>query len=384
MSHQGREPETGVAGHPQAYQACSGGASDGGTTAWLVVLGAWCVAFCSVGWLNRTIYDKYGPRQLVLGGTFLHVFGLMMASISDQYYQLLLSQGVCSAIGVAAMFQPMLTCIPGWFEARRGVAYGILATGSSIGGIVFPIMVSRLVNVIGYGWTMRASAFLILGLLIIANLTVRARNPPRPTPVTPKQLARAFREVPFIGLILGMCFLTFGNYIPINYIQAQAVEAGMRSELVGYIVTILNAGSLFGRIISGIAGDKVGHFNTFIFSCFCSGVVTLGLWIPGTSNSALITYTMLFGFFSGAYVSLIGALVAQISPPHEMGFRTGIVFLLGSVPGLVTNPIAGAIVDSTGDYVGLKIFAGVMLIVGSACVVVSRVSGAGWKLSALY
>ena len=25
---------------------------DGGTTAWLVVLGAWCVSFCSYGWIN--------------------------------------------------------------------------------------------------------------------------------------------------------------------------------------------------------------------------------------------------------------------------------------------------------------------------------------------
>lgn len=52
------------------------------------------------------LFDKYGPRYLIIVGTFLHVFGLMMASISTQYYQLLLSQGVCSAIGVAAIFQP--------------------------------------------------------------------------------------------------------------------------------------------------------------------------------------------------------------------------------------------------------------------------------------
>lgn len=25
---------------------------DGGTTAWLVVVGAWCVSFCSYGWIN--------------------------------------------------------------------------------------------------------------------------------------------------------------------------------------------------------------------------------------------------------------------------------------------------------------------------------------------
>jgi hypothetical protein len=29
-------------------------APDGGLKAWLVVLGAWCTAFCSFGWLNST------------------------------------------------------------------------------------------------------------------------------------------------------------------------------------------------------------------------------------------------------------------------------------------------------------------------------------------
>jgi hypothetical protein len=36
----------------------------------------------------------------------MHVFGLTMASIATKYYQLLLAQGICSAIGAAAIFQP--------------------------------------------------------------------------------------------------------------------------------------------------------------------------------------------------------------------------------------------------------------------------------------
>lgn len=121
-------------------------APDGGTAAWLCVLGAWCTSFCSFGWLNSMgafqeyyqtgplssysastvawipslqiffifamgpivgkFYDSHGPRPLLLLGSFLHVFGIMMASISTRYYQFLLSQGVCSAIGVAFIFQP--------------------------------------------------------------------------------------------------------------------------------------------------------------------------------------------------------------------------------------------------------------------------------------
>lgn len=53
-----------------------------------------------------SLYDNYGPRQLILIGSFLHVFGIMMTSLAHQYWQILLAQGVCSAIGAAAIFQP--------------------------------------------------------------------------------------------------------------------------------------------------------------------------------------------------------------------------------------------------------------------------------------
>lgn len=52
------------------------------------------------------IYDRYGTRWLLLVGTFLHILGVMMTSLGKEYYQILLAQGVCSAIGVSAIFQP--------------------------------------------------------------------------------------------------------------------------------------------------------------------------------------------------------------------------------------------------------------------------------------
>ena len=57
------------------------------------------------------IFDDYGPRYLLLIGTFLHVFGLMMTSISTKYYQLLLSQAICSPIGASMVFYPAFTCV---------------------------------------------------------------------------------------------------------------------------------------------------------------------------------------------------------------------------------------------------------------------------------
>lgn len=41
-------------------------APDGGTAAWLVVLGAWCTSFCSFGWINSKFPPPPPPPQSVL------------------------------------------------------------------------------------------------------------------------------------------------------------------------------------------------------------------------------------------------------------------------------------------------------------------------------
>jgi MFS transporter, MCT family, aspergillic acid transporter len=281
-----------------------GEAPDGGLAAWSVVLGAWCVLFCSFGWINSIgtfqsyyetqllsqysastiawipslqiffmyamvskttkdemsgrpfidrvllqgpipgyVFDHYGPRWLLIIGSLLHVFGLMMASISTEYYQILLSQGVCSAIGNSLIFQPANSVIPSWFDKKRGAAYGIVTSGSSIGGVVFPIMIQRLIETVGFGWAMRAAAFLILGLLIIANITIRSRVPPAPHELGPDALVQPFKDANMMLLTFGFVLLTFGVFVPINYLVVEAVSTGaVTADLGQYLIAIFNAG----------------------------------------------------------------------------------------------------------------------------------------------
>ena len=129
---------------------------DGGWEAWLAVSGSFACLFCSFGWINAIgvfqteweknqlktyspsaiswipalevffmflggpiagkLYDNYGPRWLLLVGSFLHVFGLMMASISSKYYQFLLSQGMPTP--VKSLFRMKLLTTAQAYAAR--------------------------------------------------------------------------------------------------------------------------------------------------------------------------------------------------------------------------------------------------------------------------
>lgn len=90
-----------------------------------------------------------------------------------------------------------------WFLKKRALVLGLLAAGSSLGGVIMPIMVQRLVVEVGFGWAMRSVAFLILFMLIVANLTVTSRFPHFPKPLVFKEFVQPFGELPFLLVTIG-------------------------------------------------------------------------------------------------------------------------------------------------------------------------------------
>jgi MFS family permease len=111
-----------------------------------------------------------------------------------------------------------------------------------------------------------------------------------------------------------------------------------------------------------MVADKIGRYNVMIFITLLSAVVTLGLWIPGKSNGAIIAYAVLFGFSSGGYIGIAPTLVAQISDIRQIGVRTGTAFACQAIGALIGSPIAGAIVQSQGGkFIGLQLFCGITM-----------------------
>ena len=119
----------------------------------------------------------------------------------------------------------------------------------------------------------------------------------------------------------------------------------MSTDLATYLLPILNAASIFGRIIPGIIADRFGRFNVMIVTTAFSAIMVLALWLPSSGNAPIIVFCALYGFSTGAFVSLGPALIAQISPIKEIGVRSGTFFLCVSVGGLTGNPIGGALVS---------------------------------------
>ncbi|KAF2007257.1 MFS general substrate transporter [Amniculicola lignicola CBS 123094] len=407
-------PETISPWHPSQFP-------DGGKDALLCLLGTFCCLFCSFGWLNCIgvfqtyyqthqlseyspdtvawissceifvmfipgpivgfVFDNHGPKWLLVFGTFFHVFGIMMTSLCTEYYQFVLAQGIVSPLGLNCIFTAATSSVTTWFLKKRGAAFGIMAAGSGLGGVIFPVMTNQLMPRVGFGWTMRICGFLILFLLGVAFLTVKSRLPPKPRKLELAVFQEPFKDIKWVMVTLSSFLFFMGLFVPMNFIELQAGAAGMSHHLASYLIPILNAASIFGRIIPGILADTVGRFNMQMIMAFFAGIIVLALALPASSNAAFIIFAALYGFASGAYVSLAPAQIAYISKVEQIGVRTGVMFSCIAFAGLAGSPIAGAIVkEDNGGFHHMTVFAGVLLLAGAAMFVVTRGVVSSWKL----
>ncbi|KAL3428493.1 transporter MCH4-like protein 10 [Phlyctema vagabunda] len=401
---------------------------EGGLKAWSVVLGSFCGSFSVFGIINSTaifqeyftanqlsaytpsqigwifgtalfltffcgapigpIFDAYGPRALIFGGSILLIASIMLLGLCAEYWHFMLVYSVLNGIGGALINTPCIASIGHYFHARRGNATGIAMTSGSIGGIIFPLMLQRLFPAVGFAWATRILGFIIVFLLVLANLLVRSRLPKKKITTFKTVLPdlRVFRDKAFALLTLGIFLLEWGIFVPLTYITSYVVSHGHSADFGFEILAIMNGGSFFGRFFAGIVADMIGRMNTLILSiCLCF-ITCFGLWLPaGESTPMIIVFSITFGFVSGSNLSLSPVCVGQMCKTENYGkyFATCWMFVaFGTLTGL---PIAGQILAVCGgNYDGVIIFAGVSYVAAGLCLVAARVLTVGWRLNVIY
>ncbi|KAH8687583.1 major facilitator superfamily domain-containing protein [Tricladium varicosporioides] len=396
---------------------------DGGLTAWLQVLGAHLIFFNSWGIVNTFgVYQAYykndllkhrsssdiswigtfqgfilvifgifsGPvfdqghfRFLLFTGTFFVVFGLMMTSLATEYWQLLLTQGICVGMGGGFIFLPSAAIVATYFDKKRALAMGVTAAGGSVGSVIYPIVFRKLQPRIGFPWATRVIGFLSLGTLAISILTMKTRLPPTKQARRPWDPA-ALRSVTFVLFSIGL-FLTFiGLYIPFFYIVLYAQrKLHIGGDLPSYLLTIVNASSVVGRIASGALADKFGSLE-ILTVCTLTSAIMIYSWMAAHNLAGIIIFALIFGCLSGAVVSLPTTVVANLVPELRLvGTWMGMCFLMGGLGLLIGNPIAGTLIKvGEANFFGGIIFSATTVMASSVvlvCVGLLRPGPFIWK-----
>ncbi|KAK9325148.1 major facilitator superfamily domain-containing protein [Lipomyces orientalis] len=381
---------------------------DVGFRPWLVALGGFCGQFCSIGMINVIgvfiayyqynqlaglspstiswigsiqsfifsfsgllfcrLSDMYGPRWVTGCGGILITVGMVATAFCKEYYQFVLAQGICASLGAAGLFYGPTTALSGWFYARRGLAFGVAASGASIGGIVLSSVFENLSASVSFKAAVGAMAAVLFAFSLTATVATCSRLPPTEPQFTSQWIKLYFRPFlePVFSLYTASMFLIYlGLYVPMAYLATSAIAEGVLTAHALHIITYFNVGSFFGRVLLGLISDKVNKFTLFSIITLIAGLVSAPFWYFSHSEATIIIVAVANGFFTGGILAMFTALVAEISPTEEVGTRIGAFSGVIAFAALASLPIAGAIVGTDSNYNGLKIYGAVVLIAGA-------------------
>ncbi|KAJ7075643.1 major facilitator superfamily domain-containing protein [Mycena belliarum] len=397
---------------------------EGGRTAWLTMAGAWMVQFCTFGYINAFgVYQDFYTREFLINktaadiswigsfqlavqyamgvivsravdagyfhhlmfiGSSLYVLCIFLLSLakSGEYYQVFLAQAVGMGIFPALIFLPSFTIVSHHFKRRRALAMGIVTSGAACGGVIFPIMLNQIGQHVDFTTAIRVSGGLIGAQLLFANLVMRTNLPPKtpaakedsndqPAAIDWKTL---FTDVGYLSALAGAFFTSLGLFFPFFYLQLYAVTNGIDKELAFYLLTILNGGSIFGRLINNAISPRVGSFNLVAGSLYACAIL-IAVMVKIKTFAGLAVFAFLYGFTSGAYASLMPTnFVGFSNHPGEYGTRLALAFSVVAPAMLVGNPVSGALLGTTGAFTWTRtiIYNAVMVAVGATFVAVAR------------
>lgn len=352
---------------------------------WIFGIYAFLSFFCGIQ--IGPIFDAKGPRWLVLAGSVLILATYLLLGVCHTYWHFLVVFGIMGGLGTSLVFTPAVAAIGHFFLQKRGQCTGLAAVGGSLGGIVYPLTLQALFPKIGFAWATRVIALINLMLLIVANLFIKSRLPPRKA--TKESILpdfRIFRDPVFALTTLGVFFVEWGLFVPLSYLVSYALKFGISSTFSYQIIAILNAGSCFGRYFPGWIADKIGRFNAMVLTIALCLVSTFVLWLPADGRVAMIVvYAVIFGFASGSGISLTPVCVGQLCKVENYGRYYATCYTLVSFGTLTGIPIAGQLITACGGaYWGLIVFTGTSYAASTVTFVMARVLGAGWRLKVVY
>jgi MFS family permease len=361
------------------------------TISWIFSVYVFLSFFC--GLQIGPIFDAHGPRLLVLAGSILLCLSNFLLGLCTLYWHFFLVFGILGGLGTSLIFTPAFAAVSHFFHQKRGNATGVAAAGGSLGGVIFPLALEKLLPTVGFPWATRIIGFITLFCCIGACFLIRSRLPPKAgQSVWPD--FRIFSHKSYLLLTVGIFMMEWALFIPITYLTTFAVSTGAFSPAFSYqLLAIFNAGSCFGRWVPGLLADKLGRFNSMIAALAICSATSLVFWLPAsllmptTASAAAaikglsIVYAVIFGFASGSNISLTPVCVGQLCDTNVYGRYYATCYTVVSFSTLTGIPIAGAIIQTTGGhYWGVVIWTAVCYIVASLCFVWSRALQVGWKL----
>ncbi|KAM5126486.1 monocarboxylate transporter 6 [Mantella aurantiaca] len=326
------------------------------------------------GPLCSVMVERFGCRITVMVGGVLCGIGLVSSSFSQSLVHLYVSAGLLGGLGLSLSFQAAVTVLGYYFIKRRTLANSLASTGASIGMALWPLASQYLLEIVGWRGSFMIFGGVLLNCCVCGAMMRPVRSPPAGKDMSSmhngasagvmeleqrKGIQRymafdlLFRHRRYQVYTIGVAWMVLGFVLPLFYLVPHATTSGIDETTAALLLSLIGFINIFARPVAGIISQQKIFSGKLIY-LFSGAVIANGLsnlvcasWV---SFPAFLVYCGLYGISMSVIGSLLFHVLMEIVGMKRFPGAFGLFTILESVTILIGPPLAGYLVDITGEY----------------------------------
>ncbi len=317
---------------------------------------AYMLGFGFGGVVFGRVADRFGVMVPALIASFSLPGGFYAAAHAETLWQFCAAMGLLAGfLGASATFAPIVSDISHWFVRRRGLAVGIVISGSYFAGAIWPPILQHFIDANGWRDTFLGFGFFALCVMLPLSLFLYRKPPMAPETAARDKLAQPGRPLGFSasGLQCLLCAAGIGCCVamamPQVHIVPYATDLGFAPARAAEMLSLMLGFGIVSRLTSGWISDRIGGLNTLLLGSFLQGCVLVA-FLTGETLTALYLLSVAFGLSQGGIVPSYAIIIRSYFPSREAGWRIGTAFLFTIIGMALGGWMAGALYDLTGSY----------------------------------
>jgi MFS family permease len=340
------------------------------------------VGYLALSLIGGALAARYSPRATISIGLVLTGAGMLLTGAVQSFAPTLIWRSL-SGIGSGASNVSVMGLMAAWFATRRrGLASGIVVSGSSLALIALGPLVPRILESYGHdGW--RVSWYLFGGVTIFLALLawLLLRNHPREknltplgsrdgetsTPLQPAQgieWGRVYRSVAVwhLGLVysaFGFAYIIYTTFFT-KYLIA---EGGYSSAAAGSWFMTVGWSSLLCGLVWGWVSDVIGRKQTLII-IYLFHAVAFAMFAWWHEPVGFTISAVLFGLTAWSIPAIMAASCGDVLGAKLAPAALGFITLFFGIGQAVGPSVAGAMADAMGSFSPAFLLASGVSLVG--------------------
>jgi MFS family permease len=339
-----------------------------------------------------SLFDKWGPKRLYLGGIAAAALGCVLASQVQALWQFYVVLGLLFGFAAASVgFVPMAAMLSRWFSKRRNTALAIGHASQGAGILLLAPTAQALID--AFGWRQAYMSFALVTLVLLPLFLLipwRAAQDGHPAyhrrqsatdGATPSRLrdedptlAQALRTPAFWGITLAFFCTSLGMFTISLQTPAYLISIGYSPQAAANAFGLIGMLLPAGMIGFGWLGDRIGRRRVVLisYSGTLIGIAALLAMHDGPSLPALALFIIAFGGTFGSRGPAISTIASIIFGGANFGRIYGCITIGMGLGGATGAWAGGFLHDVTGSYTTGQIVAMLAIACGAAPFVLIR------------